>query len=1241
METSSVMCLLSWILRTALGGRLRKLFMRQSIRLFIGGREVDLGKSTDILYNYNIDDVLSPGAVRNAFSRTLSLPSTPRNHRAFGHIFEGDEVNGYDASKKVDFVLYNGSEVYETGYCRLTAVKRTYNSTTYDVSLFGSLGSLFWNLSYNPDSEAGDGEKKTLADLDFGNGQEELDFDITKEAVKDAWEHIGDPDSKWNIINFAPTYNGIPEDFDADKVLVYTGQQSSSPVTRGNRNELTTHKEVDGVDYYPYQGYVLAELPKEYTGDEMREWRSYLTRPVVNVKRVIEACADSRNNSGYNVVLHPSFFNDNNPYWSQAWMTLPLLTSIDYTAKEEVPLTVALGSPMSGTTTTGDTGYYEDRVVTVSGETGNMQAMKVVVDVSVDALFSTAPGETVYPSALNQSYGINYMCSVFLQLVAFDQFGNAIGGSDLYNLTSMYGTRRVSQTVGRTTRSQIINYIPVPSDFDFDFWGDGYVQMPGGFTPVNGNYRWVGGAMGENLDHITLVADRIPQDAYLKLCLTKVYRAPQSATWNRWDTLWKAVPVEGRMPYYTPVYCNGFNVTLNSYQVYVDSEDAIRSGARITKKTLLSTSYTPAEFLLSYCKLFGLYFVQDPYEKKVTIMPRSEFFERDEDPVDIQDQIDRSREATLTPLSFDSKWYLWSLDGEGEYYENYGSVYAKEFGAKRVNTGFGFNNETKRVMDGNIFRNAVQCVERSSSFCLSNNSFILPWRFQGFTYNLYHDREDTTEVEYQPVSSIDLYTKLGGRMYYDIWDKVQLHAGENRPNEGDRVLLFYDGMKSLMSGGKDPGYIISDDNSTMNILNDGTPTWLSSMVDYDQGGNPVCIHVTEAPHFSRYLQNEVGNILLSWDFGVPDVFYVLNSYQSPGTDVYSQYWKSYIGDLYDRNTRILKTRMRIKGKPDVNWLRRFYWFDNSLWRLTEIKDWNVAEEGVTEVTFVRVNDKANYTNEATTTGQTITLTASKSLIEAGGETISIAVHVNDGGSWTIDGYGITFSQTGGTGDAVITATFPPNTYAGMTRNYEILATGDAGATFVLNIEQDVAGFSWTRVGGSGDVPNTGGQVLMLLSSETAWNVTTQRGTVSPASGTTTSGTQIVVDVPANDSSYVQEFRITATNENGAQIWYTIHQQAQYWASLSPYTQTVGTSGGTVSFAFSTNVPDVSRLRLYFDNNWGNAEIVGSQLVVTAYENPASYGYQRNMWVDVYLLDEYGQVSSSKLASCCVYILKPE
>lgn len=58
-------------------------------------------------------------------------------------------------------------------------------------------------------------------------------------------------------------------------------------------------------------------------------------------------------------------------------------------------------------------------------------------------------------------------------------------------------------------------------------------------------------------------------------------------------------------------------------------ENTIVSNAPITKEMLLKTEASPADYLLSYAKMFGLYFVKDVDSKTITIYNRNSFFQNE------------------------------------------------------------------------------------------------------------------------------------------------------------------------------------------------------------------------------------------------------------------------------------------------------------------------------------------------------------------------------------------------------------------------------------------------------------------------------------------------------------------------------------------------------------------------------------------------------------------------------------
>ena len=204
--------------------RIKKLFkMRRKISLYIADQLADLDDQSFILFNYTMDDLSNPTVVKNSFSQQISLKGTPANNRIFGEYYKGDRkwanTGGdsgvdYNAARKTPFTIYDEmGAILESGYVKLDSIERNGADIQYKVTLYGGLGSFFYALSYDAE-----GNRRTLADLDYlGTGDPtELDFIINYNAVLEAWRRLKEDTTaaaKWDVINFAPAYNGIPGEF--------------------------------------------------------------------------------------------------------------------------------------------------------------------------------------------------------------------------------------------------------------------------------------------------------------------------------------------------------------------------------------------------------------------------------------------------------------------------------------------------------------------------------------------------------------------------------------------------------------------------------------------------------------------------------------------------------------------------------------------------------------------------------------------------------------------------------------------------------------------------------------------------------------------------------------------------------------------------------------------------------------------------------------------------------------------
>ena len=569
--------------------------MKPQIHLYLGEQEVELGTAPDILYNWTSDDITSPAAVKNSFSKTIAIPGTDRNNRIFGSIWDLSST-GWNGGKKTPFSIYLDGEKYEQGYARLDNFTRKLNNYTYNVTLFGGLGSFFYSLAYNDDDLKGTSTQKKLSDLVYrydGEGSEEVDlgFTINMDTVKEAWDSIDAYSTKWRFINFCGTaYNGIPEDFDANKVMIMPGQ--TRRVGRGYQslNGWTSSVTISGETYVALGGFAVGEMDRERTASEMREFRSYLQRPVIRVKEVINACCLPENNGGYKVNLDPAFFNPDVPYWEDLWCTLPLLTSLDYTSQVTADSAVTanvsavIGSGLANTGTT--QAYYEDRRVDLNGQGDN--AVNVTVSFKLGADIANSNYQWWNTSGYKAQQKIDYAGGVGVQLVAFDTFGNAVAGSDYMWCASYHHNQRVSSGGGRQAATTTSSITYGPETFAYDFYGNNYQQINGGFNYTDGRFLFGNGKT------LTLKIKNVPKGATIKLLITKmgidaantnIYGATPKAR-----LLFTAVDTGGTSWTWTTL--NSFNLVDVQTSVDLITSDAIRTGAQFGKKDLLNTDFS-------------------------------------------------------------------------------------------------------------------------------------------------------------------------------------------------------------------------------------------------------------------------------------------------------------------------------------------------------------------------------------------------------------------------------------------------------------------------------------------------------------------------------------------------------------------------------------------------------------------------------------------------------------------------
>lgn len=862
--------------------------MRNKIQLYIEGLRADLDDGSFLLLNYTQEDLSNPTIVRNSFSKQITLKGTPANDAIFGHINRNDRNTLYgspytgpyfDPCRKTSFVLYNeAQEIIESGYLKLDSIKTTGKRHSFVCTLYGGLGSFLFGLSYKPN-----GDKLTLADLDYGPV---LNFTIDRNAVADAWARIGGDTSKpakWDVINFAPCYGGLPPSpFDANKCLVnaYLCGLKTSIV-----EDDKTYRTADG-------GTTIVTLNDKVTGEACREFRSYLQKPVIRMSSVINAICDPAHNGGWTVNKDATFFDNSNPYWKDAWMTLPNLydLNIDETSTKTTQTLTGLGTllPIVGG---GGAGEYSVTVKSVPGV--NMMGLP--------------PFD--FKMWCRNTYGITQNL-LFFTLTLYDSSQNELA----------------SATYSMTTSGGGGEGIPVP-DFTFD-----HIDGAGSFVDAAGN------AMSFPLSAQANGA------AFYKLEMDSRTYFSGIGSYDPGDmegVMWQV----GETVFATNY---PFDPQVGSWDVDIigTSTSSVRTGASINQADILGGGKTPADYLLSFCKMFGIQMVAHKDTKTVDLILRKNFFSG---PVtDLSGRIDRGREIDKRPFAFDARWYAFGNEAKGEYAEKYMARYARNFGQFRVNTGYEFDAQEKSMTEGIIFGNLCSLMEASPFFCdLELNNLDIPSVFlSGGTYALYNGN-DTKSVDLPYLSNAEKTWWNPSYPMHDFMERIQLHGEQDAHLDERDTLLFFDGPLNVLGR----GLAITDDTERMLYLNGNKPCW-----DMDGG-----VSVSQIPKFSRYKWSG-GDIVKSMDFGTPLEAQIPGAVFDPASDVFTQYWTKYIGDRYDDDSAVVTVYVDLRGfQANENLFRNFYAFDGAIWSLNRIIDHSLTTFGPTKCEFVKVQDKTNYT----------------------------------------------------------------------------------------------------------------------------------------------------------------------------------------------------------------------------------------------------------------------------------------
>ena len=862
--------------------------MRNKVQLYIGGKRADLDDGSFILFTYTAEELTNPTIVRNSFSRQITLKGTPANDEIFGHIYRNDRLTQYGGGATgPDF-----DPTRKTPFTIYNEMGEILEDGYLKLNKIVRKGrtkeyavTLYGGLGsfLYGLSYKANGEKMAIADLDFG---ETLDFTIDRDAVADAWARLGGDTSKpakWDIVNFIPGYTGLP----------------SSPFDANKaiaNASLVGLPETDG-EFSTRDGWCLATLADKVTGDEAKDIRSYLQKPAIKISALINAICDPTNNGGYTVNKDAEFFTSSNPYWNDTWLTLPMLNDLNI----DVSSTVGDDNFNGGTHTIPGGGnlsvLYNIWVDFAMVGSGGADDYKLYCE---DDWAAGMPGDDT------PGYYQNY---IEWEVIAYDS-NDAVIKKFYYRVSSQ-----------QTPADQ------VQMDDTFDY-------IAGGYTFMKNGQVWK--------PNITIQEYGVAK--------VSVNMSIKGLAWGHLragidpNMMWPTSSYD----YTDGVYFDCYAELQGSFIKYqLVSSSTVRTGAAITQAALLGGSNTPADYLLSFCKTFGLQIVPHKAEKVVDIIMRKNLYTGTV--VDIGGRIDRGKEIGKDPFAFDARWYLFGNDAKGNYAEYFANKYGRPYGQFRVNTGYSFDATDKRLTDGIVFGNACEVMETSKYFCtLTEDGLNIPSVFLGGgKYALFKGGE-SKEYDIQYPLKAALVWENSSYPMHDFSPKMQFHGSENAHLDERDTLVFFKGMQSVTSR----HLILSDDTRIMLSLNGNNPCWML--------GNSAW-ELSQMPRFGRYVESS-GTIVKSLDFGDPLELQIPGLNVGANSNIFEQFWEKYISDRYDDDSAVVTAWVDLRGmQVGDDLLRQFYAFDGAVWSLNRITDYSLTTFGPTKCEFVKVQDITNYT----------------------------------------------------------------------------------------------------------------------------------------------------------------------------------------------------------------------------------------------------------------------------------------
>lgn len=404
---------------------------------------------------------------------------------------------------------------------------------------------------------------------------------------------------------------------------------------------------------------------------------------------------------------------------------------------------------------------------------------------------------------------------------------------------------------------------------------------------------------------------------------------------------------------------------------YYEGQMSTVQSTSVTKELMFGRLGNAYDFLMTLSKLLSLRFRVDKDEKKVYIERVFEYYQ--DRTVDITDLVDYSKEIKVIPNVTDYKYLNYELPSPEDLYTNklYKARYHKNYDGYKFNTGVNLNNEVNEILENCPLNSTAEYQMKSPYFIIVTEvpqPFLLPYVKETlFLESGGTSSNQTITLEKTGRSSVIRMDSITGPKMLCMYDN------EYKSVDTNMVMAFFNGFipwKCVVSDNVPAMEELQDKKCIMSMYQHfaddildviNIPPFSPTPVPIDDGYiyAPPSTKVNTVDRVA-VLREQIPQFTTTLSGKTSLVYPPEHPFTDIGECIYPQYhqWSE---DMYDRNGKKVELYMRIPKdiKPN-DMLRIFLYWENSIWIVEDIQDYDLTKPDTVKVTLVKVRNKANY-----------------------------------------------------------------------------------------------------------------------------------------------------------------------------------------------------------------------------------------------------------------------------------------